>query len=264
MLVDEEHGGDGPADEVGPGEVQPETEGQQGGSGQDVHGAGDPEGGVDAETGGQRLDAVGAVEVHVADGVEDVEAGGERRDDGVEEDGFPCELAGDADPAAGGGDGEGHAEGEVGQPREALDRRVADDEEGADGGEGEGERVELPSGDEVEGKSGDGQRRELPGLQEPLRQVAVGGAGVDGVDAAVEDAVDGHAGVAGADHGEGDPDERLELGQAVGGEEHADVGEGQGEEALLELHGREDVVELLEGADVVVGYILHCACRSPR
>src|SRR5688572_4791734 len=88
------------------------------------------------------MEAVGAVEVVVLDGIDDVEADQPADDGEREDDGRDVELPADGEPSADGSEGEGDAEVDVGEVGEALRERIKTDDGEGDGGEKEAEPVD--------------------------------------------------------------------------------------------------------------------------
>src|SRR5581483_5588121 len=98
-----------------------------------------------------------------------------------------------------------------------------------------GERVELPRGEHEQGggehhEPADERRREEAGGQRARR-----GARVARVDRTVGEAVERHRSRARADHRDDDPEHRAPRWPAARSEEHAEEGEGEGEQGVLEL-----------------------------
>jgi len=73
--------------------------------------------------------------------------------------------------------------------------------------------------------------------------VTAGRARVPGVEEAIGQPVHAHGERPPADHGQRHPDDDPPAGPAVGRQHHRDVGEGQGEDGVLELDGVEEVAE---------------------
>ncbi len=73
--------------------------------------------------------------------------------------------------------------------------------------------------------------------------MAAGGAGILRVDEAIDQPVRAHGERPPADHGQRHPDDDVQAGPAARRQHHRDVGEGQGEDGVLELDGVEEVAQ---------------------
>ena len=97
--------------------------------------------------------------------------------------------------------------------------------------------MKLGGGEEEHPHRKQHEQPHLPGLQQALGQVAVGRPGVGGVFLPVDQAVGGHGQGTCRRHGHRYPDELGEGGQPVRRQQHAHVGERQGEQGVLEADG---------------------------
>src|SRR5229473_1261933 len=79
------------------------------------------------------------------------------------------------------------------------------------------------------------------------------GAGIGGVDRRVGEAVEGHGGGAGGEHGDGDPEKLMGGGKAGGGEHGSAESEGESEDGVLPLdHFKSDAEIVQEGHEEIV------------
>ena len=79
------------------------------------------------------------------------------------------------------------------------------------------------------------------------------GAGIGGVDARVGQAIEGHGGGAGADHGDDDPEKLMGGGKTGGGKHGPAEREGESEDGVLPLdHFERDAEIVEEGHETIV------------
>ena len=133
---------------------------------------------------------------------------------------------------------------------ETLGKGIEEQNEKSERCELEGEGIELPGSEE---KYRDGCHREEPretGGERAGSESPLSGAGIFFVVAQVSDAVDGHGGAAGRNHGDDNPEELMPGGPTVGGEARGEEGTGererQGENGVLELDHFEREANALE------------------
>ena len=72
------------------------------------------------------------------------------------------------------------------------------------------------------------------------------GAGIGGVDGGVGEAIEGHGGGAGGEHGDDDPEELVSGGKAGGGEHGSAESEGESENGVLPLDHFEGDAQVVE------------------
>src|ERR1022692_3525782 len=190
-----------------------------------MEGARDPESGGDADVAGDGVESGGAVELEILAGVEDIESGDPEGNGGGEQKDARVEGAAHGDPCSGRSDAESEAETEMGQKGEAIQLRGGQDEDGA--------------GYDDEG--GHERGRELSG-----GEGAGAGAGIGGVDGGVGEAIEGHGGGAGGEHGDDDPEELVSGGKAGGGEHGSAESEGESEDGVLPLDHFQGDAEVVE------------------
>jgi len=103
-------------------------------------------------------------------------------------------------------------------------------------------------GDEEQRRRGRGGRPDLNGPEPAGWQVTPRRAGVLRVEDAIGQPVHAHGEGAPADHRQRHPEEDRTAGPAIGREHHGHVGEGQGEDGVLELDGVEELTQRVHGS----------------
>ena len=117
---------DGPANVVEVVQLHPYAQGQEGAAGEEMHPSGDVESTGDPEPSGHGIHAVFTVKLIVATGIQDVKPTSPGGHGKREERRLESHLAGDADPCAGGSDGETPAQQEITAPGVILGKGVED------------------------------------------------------------------------------------------------------------------------------------------
>jgi hypothetical protein len=139
--------------------------------------------------------------------------------------------------------GERQAEHQVGEGGEPLGVRIAEQDRERDRRERERQRVELPGGEHEQSAACEDEDGHEAGAHVSGGQRAAGGAGIVGVDAAIDEPVEAHRGAPRADHGDDDPADDPPAGPSARRQHHAEEGKGQSEQRVLDLdhfeHGPE-------------------------
>src|SRR5882672_8805698 len=210
------------------------------------------------------MEAFGAVELEILAGVEDIRAGDPEHDGGAEEvrEGGAGFVWRDREPGADGGGGERKPEHEVAEGGEALGEGVAEGDGEGEGGEFEAQGVEHGGGQEEEADHDDGEGEGEADGESAGGDGAHPGAGVVGIEARIDGAVERHGGASGGDHGEEYPPELVPGGDAMGGIERGDQGPGQGEEGVLDLDHLQDGADAAEHRAILSGARSVDYCRS--
>lgn len=104
----------------------------------------------------------------------------------------------------------------------------------------------MRSGEDEEGagdddKSGDKGGREMAGGKSTGAS-----AGIGGVDGGIGEAIEGHGGGTGSEHGDDDPEKLMDSGKAGGGEHGSAEREGESEDRMLPLDHLESDAEIVE------------------
>jgi len=200
-----------------------------------VEGTGDPESAGDADEAGDGVEAGVAVELEILAGVEDVEAGDPEGDGGGKKKDARVERAANGDPGSGGRDAESEAEHEVRPAGEAFGVGIKEQHCERDRREPEREAIQLSCGENEDGAGDDDEGRDEGGRELAGGKRASAGAGVGGVDGCVGEAIEGHGGGAGGDHGDDDPEKLMSGGKARGGEHGSAEREWESEDGVLPL-----------------------------
>ncbi len=211
-----------------------------------VEGAGDPEGAGDADVAGDGMESGVAVEVEILTGVEDVETCDPEGDGGGENKDARIEGATNGDPCGCGRDSEGEAEREVRPAGEALGIGIKEQDGERHGREPEGEAIQLGSGQNEDGAGDDDEGSDEGGREMAGGESASAGTGIGGVESGIGEAVEGHGGGAGSEHGDYDPEKLMSRGQAGGGQHSSAEGERESEDGVLPLDHFEGDAEVVE------------------
>src|ERR1017187_4166864 len=246
MFVEQEqHDGD----DAGEGEFA-EGEGGEQGDEKDQHdemeGARDPESGGDADVAGGGGGSGGAGEIEILAGGEEIESGDPEGNGGGEQKDARVEGAAHGDPCSGRSDAESEAENEMGQTGEALCVGVEQQHGECDGREPKGEAIQLRGGQDEDGAGYDDEGGHERGRELSGGEGAGAGAGIGGVDGGVGEAIEGHGGGAGGEHGDDDPEELVSGGKAGGGEHGSAESEGESEDGVLPLDHFQGDAEVVE------------------
>jgi hypothetical protein len=180
-------------------------------------GTGDPESAGDADVAGDGVESGVAVELEILAGVEDVEAGDPEGDGGGEQKDARVEGAANGDPGSGRRYAESESEHEVRPAREALGVGIEEQDGKSNRGEPEGEAIQLGCGENEDGAGDDDEGGDEGGREMAGGEGAGASAGIGGVDGGVGEAVEGHGGGAGGEHGDYDPEKLMGGGKAGGG-----------------------------------------------
>ncbi len=266
MFVEqEEHDGD----DAGEREFA-EREGWEQGDQQQQHdqveGAGDPEGAADADVAWDGVESGVAVEVEILAGVDNVEAGDPEGDGGGKKKDARVEGAANGDPGGGGRYAESESEHEVRPAREAFGVGVEEQHGKGDGGEPEREAIQLGCGENEDG-AGDNDESGDEGGREMARGKRAGAsAGIGGVEGGVGEAIEGHGGGAGGEHGDDDPEKLMGGGKAGGGEHGSAKREGEREDGVLPLdHFEGDAKVVKDGHEKIVKqFFVQFSVLSPQ
>jgi len=105
----------------------------------------------------------------------------------------------------------------------------------------------LSGGENEDGAGDDDERGDEGGGKMSGGKSAGAGARVGGVEGGVGEAVEGHGGGAGGEHGDDDPEELMGGGKAGGGEHGAAESEGESEDGVLPLNHFERDAEIVKG-----------------
>ena len=175
------------------------------------------------------------IEVDILAGVDGVEARDPEHHPGRQPERERSQLAGDRQPGAHRGDGQTEAEHQVRVGREALGVGVAQNDQQGDGTEDEADRVEHPGRQDEQAAGHQHQQTGATRRYQARRQVSIVGAGVGGVEATVDQTVEGHGGAACGDHGHQDQQQDAPRRSPGRGDQQGQQGKGQGEERVLEL-----------------------------
>ena len=200
-----------------------------------MEGARDPEGMVDAEVAGDGVESGMAIEIEVLAGVEDVETGDPESDGGGKNEDARVERAANGDPGGGRRYAEGKTEHEVRPAGEALGVRVEEQDGEGDWGEPQGETIQLGGCENEDGAREDHESRDEGGRKLAGGERAGASTGIGGVDRSVGEAIEGHGGGTGCQHGDYDPEELMGGGKAGSGEHGSAESEREGEDGVLPL-----------------------------
>ena len=145
--------------------------------------------------------------------------------------------------------------------REPLGVGVSPDNGQRQGRKRQGQRIQLPRGDEEDRRRSTHENPDLHRRQDSNWQGATCGARVTPVDLAVHEAVEGHGAAAGAGHRQDDPEERPSLRPAARGHHGAHQGKRQREDGVLELDHLQDDEQLPPAVEqgVASGRLAHSA-----
>ncbi len=186
------------------------------------------------------MQAQAAVGVEILSGIEDVEARGPRQHGREQHPRRPPGRAGDGDPRANRGEGQGRAQVIVTQTGEALEQRIAAEKRENCRRQQQWPRVVIQrpkqrrsrheGGGAPDQGAKDKGRGETPGGDGAPRGPRVGG-----VDTRVEQAVGGHGDRAGRHHAQHDQRQLPERGSTTGREKRRQQRKGQREHAVREL-----------------------------
>ena len=253
MLVEQEQQ-DG--DDTGEGDFA-EGEGGKQGDEKDQHdemeGARDPESGGDADVAGDGVQSGVAVVVGILAGVEDIESCDPEGDGGGEQEDARVERAADGDPCGGWGDAESESENEMREACEAFGIGVEQQHGERDRGKPEGEAIQLRSGQDEDPAGNDDESGDECGRQLSSGKRASAGAGIGGVDGGVGEAIEGHGGGAGGEHGDDNPKKLMRGGKAGGGEHGSAESERKSEDGVLPLdHFERDTQVVKDGHREIV------------
>ncbi len=131
--------------------------------------------------------------------------------------------------------------------REPLCVRVSEDRDERYRREREREPVQHAGRDEEQDDRTERERADKTDADVACRERAHGGPRVLGVDVAVDEPVERHRGASGADHGDGDPEQRAKRRDAARRRHRAEQRERQGKERVLDLDHLERDAEAVEG-----------------
>ena len=188
-----------------------------------------------AERHRDRVDALATVEVEVEDRVDHVEAADPQPHGQEQQHRRQRDAARHRDPGGGRREAVGQAQRVVAEPGEALGVGIDDEGRDDDRPQVAAGRRQEERGQHEHAERGGREGHDLGAREAAGGQLALRRARVAGVDAGVDQAVQGHGGAARRHHGDRDPDERLPRRDALLGEHRAGVGEGQGVDAVLDL-----------------------------
>ena len=227
-----------------------ESEGGEQGDQQEQHdqveGARDPESAGDAEVAGDGVESGVAVELEILAGVEDVEAGDPEGHGGSKNNDARVEGSANGNPGGGGRDAEGKTEHEVRPAGEALRVRVKEQDGKGGRGQPEREAIQLGRGENEDGAGDDDEGGDEGGREMAGGEGAGASAGIGGVDGGVGEAIEGHGGGAGGEHGDYDPEKLMGGGKARGGEHGSAKSERESEDGVLPLDHLESDAEAVE------------------
>ncbi len=203
-----------------------------------VKGAHQQDGALNPQLGGDGVQPLLAVELQILQGIEDVEPGHPEKDRNPEHHHLPADIAAQGDPGPHRRRPQADSQHDMGEGGKPLAEGVEGEEEKHQRREVEAKGVEHPGGDQQRGQRDDHEQPRLSARDLAGGDVAAGGAGVLGVDAGVDDAVQPHRPGARSDHRHADPED---LPQARRGsvfqrsQNHPHQGKGKGEDGVGEL-----------------------------
>ena len=262
VLVDEQAGDRHDAEPVEGADAEPEPHGnQRAARRRHVEHARPAEDAALAPAHGPRVEPLRAVDLHVEERVEEVEAGDPERHGGTEQPGLQRQLAGDGNPAADGRKAVDGAEPEVREPGVALEVGVDDEPRDGDRPQPAHQRVELPDGDEEDQQRQHAEHEHLGHRERARGELAAGRARVAGVDAPVDQAVQAHRQRPSADHGDGDPQQVGGRGDRPEREHCTDVAKGSAKTGCSNLTSRAKRAGSAGAAAVVSA--TYCPGREP-
>ena len=148
-------------------------------------------------------------------GVDDVEPGNPGEHGKGEQHGQPGEVTGDGEVGTYGREREAHAEDDVAKGGEPLGVAIEEDNEQGHEGEVEAHGIDEPGGGYKQHGADDGKGEGAGGADDACGYLALRGTGVEGIEAAIEVAIECHGGAAGEDHAqehlyEGEPFEGVD------------------------------------------------------
>jgi hypothetical protein len=186
------------------------------------------------------------VELDILAGVEDVETCDPECDGGGEEKDAGIEGAANGDPGGGGRDAETESENEVRPAGETLGVGVEQQDGESDWREPEREAIQLSGSENEDGAGDNDESGDEGGGKMSGRKGAGAGAKVGGVDGGVGEAIEGHGGGAGGEHGDDDPEKLMGGGKAGSGEHSATESERESEDGVLPLNHFESDAEIVK------------------
>ena len=246
VLVKQSDAGDGHPGNGEAAKAEAEEHPGKEGEGDEVEDAGQAEGSGDSEGARDGVEAAGNVVAVVLTAIENVETSApEHYRSGHDQD-AGIEGSANRDPGGSGSDAHGEAEKQVRPASESLGVGVGADDDEGQRRKIKSERIQHPGGEEEQRRSRDSEAEDEAAGEQSGRQCADGGARIQRVDIGINEAVEGHGGRAGGDHGNTDPCEGAEGWNAVGGDDGAGEPEGESEKGMLPLDHVESYANVME------------------